>query len=100
MFAARPRGFLKHECSVSSFPLCTITDWNKKGKLCIDKMYIMIYICIYKSGGNVPARPRFLNIVILFFLLMEVFKMNIDEIDIYDYFQKGFENDLKRVEEA
>jgi hypothetical protein len=26
--------------------------------------------------------------------------MNIDEIDIYDYFLKGFENDLKRVEEA
>lgn len=26
--------------------------------------------------------------------------MNIDEIDIYDYFHKGFENDLKRVEEA
>ena len=26
--------------------------------------------------------------------------MNIDEIDIYDYFHKGFENDLKRIEEA
>lgn len=26
--------------------------------------------------------------------------MNIDEMDIYDYFLKGFENDLKRVEEA
>lgn len=26
--------------------------------------------------------------------------MNIDEIDIYDYFLKGFENDLKRIEEA
>lgn len=26
--------------------------------------------------------------------------MHIDEIDIYDYFLKGFENDLKRVEEA
>lgn len=26
--------------------------------------------------------------------------MNIDEIDIYDYFLKGFENDLKRVEES
>ena len=26
--------------------------------------------------------------------------MNIDKIDIYDYFYKGFENDLKRVEDA
>lgn len=26
--------------------------------------------------------------------------MNIDEIDIYDHFLMGFENDLKRVEEA
>ncbi len=26
--------------------------------------------------------------------------MNIDEIDIYDYFLKGFENDLKRLDEA
>lgn len=26
--------------------------------------------------------------------------MNIDEIDIYDYFLNGFENDLKRIEEA
>ena len=26
--------------------------------------------------------------------------MNIDEIDIFDYFHKGFKNDLKRVEEA
>lgn len=30
----------------------------KKGKLCLDKMYIMIYICIYQSGGNVPAQKR------------------------------------------
>lgn len=27
-------------------------------------------------------------------------EMNIDEIDIYNYFLKGFENDLKRIEEA
>lgn len=26
--------------------------------------------------------------------------MNIDEIDIFDYFHKGFENDLKRINEA
>ena len=26
--------------------------------------------------------------------------MNIDKIDIYDYFRRGFENDLKRVNEA
>lgn len=26
--------------------------------------------------------------------------MNIDEIDIYDYFLKGFENDLKRIDET
>jgi len=33
----------------------------KKGKLCLDKRYIMIYICIYKSGGNVPAELIMVN---------------------------------------
>ena len=33
MFAAWPRGFLKHECLVSSIHLCTIPTWNKKSKI-------------------------------------------------------------------
>lgn len=30
----------------------------KKDKLHLDKMYIMVYICIYQSGGNVPAQKK------------------------------------------
>lgn len=33
MFAAWPRGFLKHECLVSSIHLCTIPTWNKKRQI-------------------------------------------------------------------
>jgi hypothetical protein len=32
-FAAMPRGFLKHECLVSSIHLCIIPTWNKKRQI-------------------------------------------------------------------
>ena len=52
----------------------------KKGKLCLDKMYIIIYICIYKAAGMFPRKKGRLKMKKNkkeFMFDMEVFSSNI-----------------------